>query len=1078
MMFTDLVASTELAVAHGARYDEARRAHDALLRTTVEAHAGSVVKGTGDGVLATFAGVGDGVDAARAVQQAIHRLNHRQREPVLSIRVGLSVGDISFEGGDCYGEAVIEAARLCALAHGDQILATAVVQALTGGSRATGFAPVGPLDLKGLPDPVEVVAVEWERPVASATPLPARLAGEPTTFVGRANELDQLHRAFHAVRDGGNRRVLLVGGEPGVGKTTVVSQAIHLWFDGGATIAMGRCEEDVRAPYRPFADALRHLVSSAPADVLAAHVERHGSNLLPLVPGLRQRVEGLPEPTSTDPESERFLLFAAADDLLAALGAVVPVVVFLDDLHWADAGTASLLRSLATGSDPAKLLVVGTHRSDELSPDHPMGQAMAAFRRVDAVSRLQLDGLRPPDVVELVERWTGTGGGEGAARLAHDLVAETGGNAFFVTEVIRHLQATGQLDGLAGRPLAGGSLVPDSVREVLAERVARLGSAADAVLAAAAVIGKEFALPLLAAVTSVAEEKLLGVLGDAAAAALVREVVEAPGRFVFTHDLVQHAILVNLGATREAALHRRVAEVLEDGQDHMPSVAELAHHWLQATNVSDMSRARDWAIQAGDAALTALAPGDAVAYFRQALLLHDQLRDEDVAMRIDLLTKLGTAERQAGDPEHRDTLLKAGRLARRLDDADRLTAAALANNSGTFSRFKGVDHERIEMLETAVATSTGGRRALLLSTLANELTYAGDYRRRRDLVDEALLAARTTGDGDLLLRVMNLAFYALWIPETLDERLALTDESRALAEGCDDPLPRFWAASSGFLNLVQTGRVAEADAELRTTGALADRLAQPALQWRARHTEATRRLLAGDPDGAEPLAAEALHLGEQAGEPEASVYFKSQEMGIRWQRGTMGELGARIKGTTPRPPNAVASVCVIFGESDRDEEAARLLEGEAARGFADLPRDPAFITSGALFSEAAIRLDDPTAAALLYDLLVPFASQIGFDGVMTVGGLEHYLGGLAGTLGRSDEAVRRLERSRDLHRAISAPFFEARDRLQLAIALLDRGEAGDGPSARAELERAVELADAHGYRAVHRRARERLASGG
>ena len=1075
VLFTDLVGSTELSIAFGERYDEARRAHDALLRSTVEAHAGRVIKGTGDGIMATFETVGDGVAAARAAQQSMHRLNRRRREPALSIRVGLSVGDVTYEGGDCYGEAVVQAARLCAAADGDQILATTVVRTLTGGPRASGFDEIGALELKGLPEPVDVMEVRWERPPTSATPLPARLAGEQATFVGRAAELHQLHDAFNAVGDDGQRRVLLIGGEPGVGKTTVVTQAIRLWYDAGATVAMGRCEEDVRAPYRPFADALGHLVTSAPDDVLATHVERHGSNLLPLVPGLRQRVDGLPDPTTTDPESERYLLFAAAADLLAALGEVSPVVLFLDDLHWADAGTASLLRSLTTGSDAARLLVVGTFRSDELAGDHPMGQALAAFRRVDAVTRLQLDGLRSPDIVELVEHWIGVGAGEGATRLADDLVVETGGNAFFVTEVIRHLEVTGQLAQLSGRTPTGGSLVPDSVREVLAERVARLGSAADVILATAAVIGSEFALPLLAAVTGVPDEKLLGVLADASAAALVREVADAPGLFVFTHALVQHAILANLGATREAALHRRVAEVLEDDAD-VDRPAVLAHHWLQATNVSDTSRARDWAIQAGDAALAALAPGDGVAYYRQALLLHDQLRDDDVQTRIDLLTKLGTAERQAGDPEHRDTLLKAGRLARRIDDADRLAEAALANNSGTFSTFQGIDAERVEMLQTAIATTpAGGRRALLKGTLANELTYAGDYEQRRQLVDDALDEARASGDDALLLRVVNLVFYALWIPETLDERLALTEESERLVVGCDDPLPRFWAATSGYLNLVQAGRTDDSEAYLRATIELADRLAQPALQWRARHTQATRRFLAGDPDGAEPLAQEAFELGDQAGEPEALVYFKSQQMCLHWQRGTMAELSAGIKGTTPRPPNAVATLCVIFGESDRDEEATRLLEQEADRAFADLPRDPAYITSVALFAEAAIRLGDGRAAATLYDLMLPFAAQIGFDGVMTVGGLEHYLGGLAAVLGRPDEAIDRLERSATRHATIGASFFEARDHHQLAVALLAREASGDGGAAASHLRRAVELSETHGHRAVHRRAQELLA---
>jgi class 3 adenylate cyclase len=1071
VLFTDLVGSTELAVEHGEAFDDARRAHDAALRAVVAGRDGTVVKGTGDGLLATFDAVADGVAAARGAQQAIHRLNQRRPAPALSIRVGLAVGDVSFEGGDCYGECVVQAARLCSLADGGQILATDLVRALDGGRRSSGYADAGARELKGLPGTVDAVEVEWDRPETSATPLPARLATGTAAFVGRGAELDELSRAYRTASEDRERQIVLVGGEPGVGKTTVVAEAIRRWYDSGATVAMGRCEEDVRAPYGAFVEVLGHLVASAPDDLLRDHVARHGRSLVPLVPGLGGRVDLPPEHTSSDLETERFRLFAAVDDLLRALSERAPLVLFLDDLHWADAGTASLLRSLATAPGPARVIVVGTLRSDELSPSQPMGQAVAAFRRVASVSRLQVDGLDRADVADLVDRWTGAGTGAAVAQLADDLVAETDGNAFFVTEVIRHLEETGRLADLPDRPPVRGSLVPESVREVLGERIARLGSVGDEVLATAAVIGAEFSLPLVAAVAGLDEPKVLGLLTDAASAALVREVADAPGRFAFTHALVQHAIQAGIGTTRTAALHRRVAEVLEaQHEDGMP-VGALAHHWLQATNVSDTARARDWALQAGDAALAGLAPGDAVAFYRQALLLHDQLRDDDVAARIDLLTKLGTAERQAGDPEHRDTLLKACRLARRAGDGPRLAAAALANNSGSFSRFQGTDPERLAMLEAAIADAgEPTTRALLLGTLANELTYAGDYARRREIADAALTAARAAGDDAVLLRVLSHVFYALWVPETLDERVALAEETMALAPRVDDPIARYWAASTCSLNLVQAGRVREAEEQLRTMRELADWLAQPALRWRALHSEAAMALLAGDPDRAEPSAVESFELGDGAGAPEANVYFKSQEMVLRWQRGTLEELSARIRGASPRPPNAEASLCLIFSETGRDAEVATVLDRRGVDGFADLPRDPAYVASVAMFSEAAANVGHVASAARLHELLLPFADQIGHDGVMTVGSLEHHLGALARVLGRPDEAVERLRRTAERHAAIGAAFFEARTRCELARALL----ATDAAAARAEAERSLDLAVGRGYAGVERRVRALL----
>ncbi|MEY2471923.1 MAG: hypothetical protein QOK28_1252 [Actinomycetota bacterium] len=1075
VLFTDLVGSTGLLVGR-ADFDEVRRTHDDLLHAAIESNGGTVVKGLGDGVMATFTSAKSGVAAARAIQQAVYRHNRRGRGPELSLRVGISVGDVTFDGLDCFGAPVIEAARLCALADGDQIFATDVLRAM---ARDTAYRSVGALELKGLPDPVDTVEIDWDRVQTSDAPLPPRLTADGATFVGRDDILEKLDTTYERVRRTGQRAVLLIGGEPGGGKTTVVSRAVRAWHDGGATVAMGRCEEDVRAPYRPMIEALDHIVGNARAELLEAHAERHGVGVLPLAPSLARRLPKLADPMSTDPESERFLLFSAVGDLLRTIGAEDPVVVFLDDLHWADAATASLLRSLATSPEPARLLIVGTFRDAELAPDHPMAHALAAFRRVPCVERVHLDGLDATEVAELLTHWTGATPDAGTTELAEGLVAETDGNAFFVTEVIRHLDATGQLEDLSARGgLTGPLALPESVLEVLAERVGRLGTSAGEILGAAAVVGLEFDLAVVSGVTGTSDEKVLSVLHDATSAALVLEVRDAPGRFQFTHALVQHAILANLGPTREVGLHRRVAEFLEQaGGDRAATVSKLARHWLHATRVSDTARARDSARSAGQAALDALAPGDAVAFFRQALLLHEQAPQSDVATRIDLLTELGTAERLSGDPEHRETLLRACRLARREGDGARLAAAALANNVGTFSTYGGVDSERVEMLEAAVdVTSDPHPRALLLATLANELTYSGNYPRRRQIADAALAAARATGDGVLVVRVMNMIFYPLWVPETLTERVALTEESRAIVATIDDPLVLFWSGISNYLNLVQAGRVVEADEILHETQPLADRLAQPALQWRSAHRIACRHLLGGNADAAEEFARRALDYGEQAGDAAAVVYFKSQTMCVHWIRGTLEELGARIKGDAPRPSTAVASLALIFAESGRLDDVRGLLDREAANGFTNLARDPAYVTSMALFAEGAVATEHREAGDLVYQLLAPFADQIGFDGVTTVGSLEHYVGALAGLLGRHDEAVARLERSAAIHEDIGAPFFEARSRLQLAHALVARAHDDDVARAEQELARAGVLAKRHGCALIGERTRALTAS--
>ena len=280
VLFTDLVGSTEMTFGLDG-FDEIRRAHDALLYATVEANGGVVVKGLGDGVMATFLSAAKSVATARKIQQVFHRQNRRGRGPELSLKIGLSIGDVIYDGLDCFGAPVIEAARLCAIAQGDQILATEMLRAV---ARDTGVAPVGALELKGIPEPVDVVEIVWERVRASETPLPPRLALDDPAFVGREDTLNALDAAFTRVRASGERGVMLLAGEPGGGKTTVVTRALRTWHGDGATVAMGRCEEDVRAPYRPFIEALSHLVDNAPIELLEAHAQRHGANALPIAP--------------------------------------------------------------------------------------------------------------------------------------------------------------------------------------------------------------------------------------------------------------------------------------------------------------------------------------------------------------------------------------------------------------------------------------------------------------------------------------------------------------------------------------------------------------------------------------------------------------------------------------------------------------------------------------------------------------------------------------------------------------------------------------------------------------------------
>ncbi|MGH9004454.1 MAG: ATP-binding protein, partial [Acidimicrobiia bacterium] len=426
------------------RAEELRRKHDRLLTGAVEARGGRVVKGLGDGIMATFPGASDAVAAAVAIQQAIVRHN-RSAPARLEVRIGLSGGDVAFEDDDCFGTPVIEAARLCAAAAGGQILASELVRWLARSGEGT-FTSIGSLELKGLPEPVPAIEINWEPLPESSVPLPAFLTDIGRIFVGRDTELERLGQLWKEAAAGG-LRVALLAGEPGVGKTRMAAELAVRVHDEGAMVLAGRCDEDLGVPYQPFVEALRHFADHATA--LSERLGRYGGELTRLVPELNERVPGLPAPLRSDPETERYRLFDGVAAWLAAASADEPVLLVLDDLQWAAKPTLLLLRHVVRAGG-GRVLVVGTYRDTELTHDHPLLEVVPDLRRQGGVERLSLTGLDGAGVTTLVEQAAGRALDVAGLALARAVYQETEGNPFFVREVLRHLAETGAVEQSEG----------------------------------------------------------------------------------------------------------------------------------------------------------------------------------------------------------------------------------------------------------------------------------------------------------------------------------------------------------------------------------------------------------------------------------------------------------------------------------------------------------------------------------------------------------------------------------------------------------------------------------------------------
>jgi len=1091
ILFTDVVGSTELSQqVSPEEADELRRAHFSILRQAVAEAGGAEVKNTGDGLMVVFDSASAALTCGVAMQQGVE-LDNRGCALVIGLRVGLSQGEVTREGGDYFGDPVVEAARLCASCEGGQVLAAHVVRLMAGRRNRHQCRALGELRLKGLSEPVETVEVLWE-PVRAldskiSIPLPGRLAVRPTVgVVGREVEARALADASTRVSRDQVREILLISGEAGVGKTALVAEAARAALAGGACVLFGHCEENLATPYQLFAEALNHYVTHTNEDRLLGHVEEHGANLEPLVSTLSRRLPDLPHSKATDADTERFLLFAAVVGLLARASEDQPVVLVFEDLQWADKGSLLLLQHLIAAEHAMRVLVIATYRDSELSRTHPLVETLAALHRQNGVSRIALNGLDDTGVLSFMEAAAGQPMDDAGVILAHAVHSETDGNPFFVSEVLRHLSEIGAIrQDTDGRWTAQGPpeqiALPESVRVVIGARVGRLGPAAEHVLSVAAVIGRDFDLEVLGRATSIAEEELLDILDAATAAALVRELANAAGRYIFAHALIQHTLYEDLGPTRRALAHRQVAVALEELCGERPGVrvGELARHWFSATQPVDLTKAIEYSRQAADAALKSLAPDDALRYYSQALDLLARAGDPDETLGLELRIGLGTAQRQTGDPGFRDTLLGAAQKAIDIGDIDQLVAATLANDRGTFSTVDTIDTEKVEVLEFALTRLPADRpeRALLLAILCSELTIGSPLDRRKDLADEAIAVAEQSGDDVTIVRVLNHVSLPLAVPSLLEWSLARTSDALVRAQRVGDPLLLCAAASGRRFTAACAGDIIEMDRCFEIKTPLVLQLDQPFLTWVHTLQRVTRALIAGDNDEAEQWATEALTIGLDGGQPDAAVIFSAQFIMVSLWRGTLGDLVPMIKQAiddNPGLPVFVAVLALAHSEADQAEETRQLLQVFATTGF-DLPLDPTWLTGMIAYADAAVELREPEFAGPMLERLSPFAEQWLYTDVATSGPISRTLGGLATVLRRYDEAESYFSHSAAASDRTGAKYFATRSDLAWGGMLLERRASGDLETARNLLTRAHAAAVLHGYGTLARRSESALA---
>ena len=350
------------------------------------------VKALGDGLLATFDAAGAAVACAVEMQRAIDR--QARRGPVaLELRIGIAAGDVAWEGEDYFGTPVTEAQRLCAAAAPGGILVAEAVRLLAGTGTDAVFDDAGELTLRGLVRPVRAWAVRWAAQRSVAVPLAAPLViDEGAAFAGREQELAALRSAWiDAVA--GRRRGVLVSGEPGIGKTRLAAEIAGYARERGGVVLYGRCDDGLAAAAQPFAQALGAYAAACPVDELRVQLGARAGDLVGLLPELDARLPGIAESAPAEPEVERLRTLEAAAALLEAAGEAAPVLLVLDDLHWADDLSLLLLRHVLRVDASVRLLVLATYRDTEPSRSALLGEVVTGLARRPDVARVELGPL-------------------------------------------------------------------------------------------------------------------------------------------------------------------------------------------------------------------------------------------------------------------------------------------------------------------------------------------------------------------------------------------------------------------------------------------------------------------------------------------------------------------------------------------------------------------------------------------------------------------------------------------------------------------------------------------------------------
>jgi DNA-binding winged helix-turn-helix (wHTH) protein len=688
-----------------------------------------------------------------------------------------------------------------------------------------------------------------------------------TAFLGRERELAHMGEVWTRAA-GGRRQLILLAGEPGIGKTRLASEFASVRAESAATVLVGRCDEEALVSYQPFVEALSWYARVCPELDLRTQLAAigGGGELRPLLPELLRRVPDLPAQPTMNPEGQRYRLFETVAELLARASATRPLILICDDLHWADKPTLLMLRHIMRASGAVSLCIIGTYRDNELARSHPLVELLADFRGESSVVRLSLRGLEEVHVQGLIDAVVGS---DASPQLARVVTNNTDGNPFFVVEMLRHLSETGALAELrhAHRGIKGAAALglPEGVKEVIGRRLSRLSEACNRTLSLAAVIGREFDIEVLEALGDLPEGRLLDASDEAVQAQLIAELPGRVGSFTFVHALIRETVYGELTTTRRVRLHRRVGEAIErltHGRPH-PPLADLAHHFVQAASADTADKAIDYATRAGDGSADALAHEEATRFYDMALQSlefkppgseNEALRCELHARRANAFGALAQWPLQKVEIERALKHLDPLKIERRCELLEKMVGALFFSLD-----IRSAERLAPEALALAEQVQRSDLAANAIAWLARGRSASGDLRGSIQMDSTAIARA---GSRRTIAHAMQPL--SLYLTAQTTDGIALGLRAAEMARTSHDTTFTMYSLSHLALNLGSMGRYAEAAKVFDEVRQFGHKYGVLPLLARATSMVAGFHLNVFDVTGTEALALEARELARSA----------------------------------------------------------------------------------------------------------------------------------------------------------------------------------------------------------------------